>query len=49
MPTSSGPFRRQNESEWDYYSQGDETMLDTESLQALTSIVFQLSEGSDDA
>ena len=42
-------FRRQNESEWDYYSQGDETMLDTESLQALTSIVFQLSEGSDDA
>ena len=43
-------FRRQNESEWDYYSQGDETkrcsMLKA-SIHALTSIVFQLSEGND--
>jgi hypothetical protein len=47
MPTSSGLFRR----EWDYYShshsQGDETMLDAESLHALTSIVFELSDGND--
>jgi len=51
MPTSSGLFRRENESEWDYYShshsQGDETMLDAESLHALTSIVFELSDGND--
>ena len=45
-PRSSGPFRREN---WErlglLLAGGRETMLDAESLHALTSILFQLSEG----